>query len=107
MSEVAATQIRRRIGLFPSNFVQELEALFLHREAHGVNHVTGTGYPHGAIWPQGRSAHFKPRVIELVHHLYRFQTVPRSLVDRDHSAGLTGNSAVGEKVRRIRENQVS
>ena len=49
MSEVATTQIRRRIRLLPGDLVEQLETGFLHREADRINHVASARDPDRAI----------------------------------------------------------
>ena len=50
VSEIAAGEIGRRIGLNPGNIVQKLEAELLHGEADGMDDVGSAGNPDGAVF---------------------------------------------------------
>jgi len=103
MSEVAAREIGRRIGLDPGNVVEQLEAELLHGEADGMNDVAGAADPNGAVGLEDALAGGEPGAIEFVIFCSAAGAVPCAFVDADHFAGVAGDAAVGEEVRRVGE----
>src|SRR5438876_9431639 len=67
VSEIAAGEIGRRIGLDPGNVVEELEAELLHGEADGMDDVGGAGDPDGAVGLQDALAGGEPGSVEFVN----------------------------------------
>ncbi len=64
VGEVAAGEIRRRVGFHPGDVVEELEAELLHGEADGMNYVTGAADPDGSIGFEDALAGREPGAIE-------------------------------------------
>ena len=106
VSEVAAGQIGRRIGLDPGNVVEKLEAELLHGEADGMNDVAGAADPNGAVGFENTLAGGEPGAIEFVIFSGAAGAVPCAFVDADHFAGVAGDAAVGEEIRRVGEEEV-
>ncbi len=106
MGEVAAGEIRRRIGLDPGNVVEELEAELLHGEADGMDDVGGAGDPEGAVGLQDALAGGEPGAVEFVIGIRAFGFVPVAFVDADHASGVAGDAAVREEIGRVGEDEV-
>ena len=106
VGEIAAGEIRRRIGLDPGDVVQELEFELLHGEADGMDDVAGAADPDGAIGLEDALAGGEPGAIEFMVRVGAAGTVPFAFVDADHAAGVAGDAVVGEEVRRIGEDEV-
>ncbi len=106
VGKIAARKIGRRIGLHPRDVVQELEAELLHGEADGMDDVGGAGNPDGAVGFEDTLAGSEPRAIKFVIRIRSAGFVPVAFVDGDHFAGVAGDAAVGEEVRRVSEDQV-
>jgi hypothetical protein len=106
VSEIAAGEIGRRIGLDPGNVVEEFEAKLLHGEADRMDDVSGAGNPEGAVGLEDTLAGSEPGAIKFVIGVGTFGLVPFAFVDADHAAGVTGDAAVGEEVGRVGEDEV-
>lgn len=115
VSEIAAGEIGRRIGLDPGNVVQELEAELLEGESDGVDDVGGAGNPNGGVGFEDALAGGEPGGVEFMNFVisgpYRAtvgtgETVPFAFVDGDHASGVAGDAAVGEEVGRVGEDEV-
>ena len=106
VSEIAAREIGRRIGLDPGDVVEELEAELLHGEADGMDDVGGAGDPEGAIGFEEALAGGEPGAVEVVVGIGAAGFVPIAFVDGDHFAGVAGDAAVGEEVGRVGEDEV-
>jgi len=115
VGEIAAGEIGRRVGLYPGNVVEELEAELLHGEADGMDDVGGAGDPDGAVGFQDALRGGEPGAVKFVDIFnsgpYRAKVgaagfVPIAFVDGDHFAGVAGDAAVGEEVRRVGEDEV-
>src|SRR5579872_3023644 len=103
VGEVAAGEVGRRIGLDPGNVVEQLEAELLHGEADGMDDVAGAADPNGAVGFEYALAGGEPGAIEFMIFSGAARAVPRAFVDADHFAGVAGDAAVGEEIRRVGE----
>ena len=106
VGEIAAREIGRWVGLDPGNVVEELEAELLHGEADGMDDVGGAGDPDGAVGLEDALASGEPGAVEFVIGVGAAGLVPFAFVDADHAAGVAGDSAVGEEVGRVGEDEV-
>lgn len=106
VGEIAAGEIGRRIGLYPGDVVEELEAELLHGEADGMDDVGGAGDPDGAVGLENALAGGEPGGVEDMVGVRTFGFVPIAFVDGDHFAGVAGDAAIGEEIRRIGEDEV-
>ena len=106
VSEIVAGEIGRWVGLDPGNVVQKLEIELLHGEADGMDYVAGAADPNRAVGLEDALAGGEPCAIEFVVGVGAAGTVPIAFIDADHAAGVAGDSVVGEKIRRVGENQV-
>ena len=106
VSEIAAGEIGRRVGLDPGDVVQKLEIKLLHGESDGVDYVTGAADPNRSVGLEDALAGGEPCAVEFVVGVGAARTVPIAFVDADHTAGVAGDSVVGEEIRRVGENQV-
>ena len=86
VSEIAAGEVGRRIGLNPGDVVEELEAELLHGEADGMDDVGGTADPDGAVGLEDALAGSEPGAIEFVIDFGGFGFVPSAFVNADHAA---------------------
>ena len=85
------------------NVVEQLETELLHGEADGVDDVAGAADPNGAVGFENALAGGEPGTIEFVIFSSAAGAVPRAFVDADHFAGVAGDAAVGEEIRRVGE----
>lgn len=106
VGEIAAGEIGRRIGLDPGNVIEKFEAEMLHGESDGVDDVRGAGNPDGAVGLEDALAGGEPGAIEFMVGVSSFGFVPITFVDGDHFSGVAGDSAVGEEMRRVGEDEV-
>lgn len=106
VSEIAAGEIGRRIGLDPGNVVEEFEAELLHGESDGMNDVGCAGDPDAGVGFEDALAGGEPGGVESVVGVRAAGTVPFAFVDADHASGVAGDAAVGEEVGRVGEDEV-
>ncbi len=106
VGEVAAGKIGRRIGLDPGNVVEKLEAELLHGEADGMDDVGSAGNPDPAVGFEDALAGGEPGAVEIMIGIRTAGFVPFAFIDADHFAGVAGDAAVGEEVRRVGEDEV-
>jgi len=106
VGEIAAGEIGRRVGLDPGDVVQKFEIKLLHGEAYGMDYVAGAADPNRSVRLEDALASCKPCAVEFVVCVGAARTVPIAFVDADHAAGVAGDSVIGEKIRRVGENQV-
>ena len=66
MGEVSAGEVGRRIGLFPSDVVENLEAELLQGVADGEDYVKGTADPYGAVRLEYSLAAAEPFEVEFM-----------------------------------------
>lgn len=106
VGEIAAGEIGRRVGLDPGDVVQEFEIKLLHGEADGMDYVAGAADPNGSVGLEDALAGGEPEAVEFMVCVGAARTVPIAFVDADHAPGVAGDPVVGEKIRRVGENQV-
>ena len=106
VGEVAATEVGRRIGFLPSYVIEKLEAELLHGVADVVNDVVRAADPDGAVRLEDTLAATEPFEIEFVVEFRPARFVPITLVHLHHLPGVTGDAAVGEKIRRVGKDAV-
>lgn len=106
VGEIAAGKIGRRVGLDPSNVVQEFEIELLHGEADGMDYVAGAADPNRSVGLEDALAGGEPCAVEFVVCVGAAGAVPLAFIDADHAAGVAGDSVVGEEVGWVGENQV-
>lgn len=106
MGEIAAGEIGRGIGLDPRDVVAKLEAELLHGEANGMDDVGGAGDPDGAIGFENALAGGEPGAVEFMIGVWAAGFVPIAFIDGDHFAGVAGDAALGEEIRRVGEDEV-
>ena len=106
MGEVTAAQVRGRIGLFPGDVVQNLEPELLQGVADAENDVVRAGHPNRAVGFEYSLTASQPFGVEFVVQFRSARDVPVALVHLHHFAGVTGDAAVGEKIRRVGEDGV-
>lgn len=104
--EVAAGEIRRRVGLLPGDVVEDFEAKLLHRVTDGEDDVVRARHPDAAVGLEHLLAAAQPFRVELMVQLRAAGFVPRAFVHLDHAAGVAGDAAVRKEVRRVGENHV-
>ena len=106
MGEIPARKIRRRIGLHPGDVVQQFEAELLHGKADRMNHMARPANPNLAVGLERALARREPRTIEFVVGIGPARFVPVALIYAHHAPRVAGDAVVGEKIRRVGENQV-
>ncbi len=106
VSEIAAGEIGRRIGLDPGNVVEEFEAELLHGEADGMNDVGSAADPDACVGFEDALAGGEPGGVEFMVGAGAAGTVPFAFVDADHASGVAGDATVGEEVGRVGEDEV-
>lgn len=106
MRESPAAQVRRRVGFFPDDVVQEPKAVHLQRQADAGVHMQGARYPNRACWLQDSETLLCPGAIEFVVPLDATAAVPVSLVYLHHLSGNAGDPVVRKIVGRVGPNAV-
>ena len=101
VSEVAAGDVGRRVGLCPCDDIENLEAQFGKVVGYGEDVVIGAGNPDGSVLLQLVAAKAYPSLVEFVDFLGRAPSIPFALVDADYFASLHADSVVGEEVGRV------
>ena len=71
-----------------------------------MDYVAGAADPNRSVGLEDALAGGEPCAVEFVVCVGAARTVPIAFVDADHAAGVAGDSVVGEKIRRVGENQV-
>ena len=106
MGEVAATQVRWRVGFFPRDVVENLEAELLQGQTDGKNDMVCAGHPEGAIWFEHTLAASQPFQIKLVIQFRATGFIPSALVHLDPLPAPAGCATIGEKIRWIGKNSI-
>lgn len=101
MGEVTAAQVGRGIRLLPGDVVENFVAKLLQRVPDGKNDVMGAAHPNGAVGLQHTLAAPEPFQVKLVVEFGSAGFVPIAFVHLDHAAGVAGDAAVGEEIRRV------
>ena len=71
-----------------------------------MDNVTRAGDPDGPVGFKEPLAFAEPLESEIVVAPEAARAVPLAFVDRDHLAGVAGNTAVREEIRRVGEDHV-
>ena len=95
MGEVSTRKVRWRVGLDPSDAVEDLVSELGEAAGYGEDVVVGAAYPDGAVGFQFVAADFEPGVVELVVFFESFGFIPCAFVYRDHPSALHTDAAVG------------
>ena len=106
VGEVAAGKVGRRVGFFPGDVVEQLEAELLQGVADGEDDVQRAGDPEGTVGLEHALAAAQPFEVERVVQLRPAALVPVALVHFDHPPGVAGDAAVGQEVGRVGEDGV-
>ncbi len=101
VGEVTAAQVRGRIGLFPGDVVQNLVPELLQGVADAENDVVRARHPDGAVGLEHALTAPQPFGVEFVVQFRSARDVPVALVHLHHFAGVTGDAAVGQEIRRV------
>jgi len=106
MGEVAAAQVRWRVGFFPRDVVENLEAQLLHGVTDGENNMVCAGHPERSIRFEHTLAAAQPFQIKLVIQIRAAGFIPSALVHLDPLSAPAGSATVGEKIRWIGKNSI-
>ena len=106
MSEVAATQVGRRVGFFPGDVVEDFVAKLLQRVTDGEDDVVRAAHPDSTVRFEDALAAAQPFEVELVIQLRAAGLVPVTLVHLHHAPGVAGDAAVGEEIGRVGKDAV-
>src|SRR5215204_1106031 len=98
--------VGRRVGLFPSYGIYDLESHRLQGETEAEDDVVRAGDPDGAVGLEDAARLLQPPDVEPVILSEPHGPVPGTLVHRGELAALDRNAASGESVRRIGEDHV-
>ena len=101
MCKVAAAQIRRWVGFFPRDVVEDFVAELLHRKTDAENDVMRASNPNCTVGFQNFLAALEPFEIEFVIQFRAARFVPIAFVHFDHPPGVTTDAAVGKEIRRV------
>jgi len=101
VGEVPATQVGRRVGLFPGDVVENLEPELLHRVADAEDDVVRAADPDGAVGLEDALAASQPFGVEFVIEFGAAAFIPVAFVYFDHFAGVATDAAVGEEIGRV------
>ena len=106
VGEVTAAQVRGRVGFFPGDVVQNLEPELLQGVADAEYDVVRASHPDGAVGFQYFLAAKQPFAIEFVVQFRSPRDVPVAFIHLHHFAGVTGDAAIREEIRRVGEDGV-
>lgn len=106
MYKVATGEIRRRIGLFPSDVIEYLVSEPLHCDADKMDDMMGSADPYRSIRLQNALTCGEPFGRESEILVKALRAIPLALVHGDHPSGIACNAVVGEEIGRVGENEI-
>lgn len=93
--KIPTRQIRRRIGFFPGDVIENLEPELLHGVANTENDVVRAGHPDRAVRLENTLTALQPFRVEFVIQLRPARLVPFAFVDLHHLSRVARNATIG------------
>src|SRR5882724_1011902 len=106
MRETAATKVRRRVGLFPSDVIENAKAELLHGKTDGKDDVQRAAHPNSPVRFEHPLAALQPGAIEKMIFIRALRLVPTTFVHLGHFSSVTSDTSIGEEVRWVGKNAI-
>ena len=104
--EVAAGEVRRRVGLVPRDVVEDFETQGLQCETDRIDVVRSARNPDGSVGLEQTTALAQPLRVELVDLRGRDAFIPVAFVNGNHLPVLAGDATARQKIWWVGEYQI-